>query len=119
LLKTRKERVDLYRQFVSSRRPDLAKASLFEIEEALAEEFKQYVEQRKTNEPKTVFGKIGKFFKNLWDVINVFKKKDLVKYAFDQIIAGKYAPRTIDAQSLSDFVANYPEGAFDRFTIPG
>lgn len=119
LLKTRKERVDLYRQFVSSRRPDLAKASLFDIEEALAEEFKQYVEQRKTNEPKTVFGKIGKFFKDLLDVINIFKKKDLVKYAFDQIIAGKYAPRTIDAQSLSDFVANYPEGAFDRFTIPG
>ena len=111
LLRTDAEREALYKYYVENKRKDLKGQKRSVIEEALAEEFKEYCQSYKN---QTVFGKIRRFFKDLLDFVNVFKKQDLVEKTFRQIRKGYYADRTIDNASLQDFLKRYPNGAFDK-----
>lgn len=116
LLNNRNERIALYKEFVNKYRKDLKHAKLMDIEEAMAESFREYMEYQTDN---SILGRIKRFFKNIVDFINIFKKKDLVKSTYEALRKGGYKSKNIDQESLNELRRVYDKNKKHSLRIPG
>lgn len=114
LLHNKKRRLRIYKEY-QSKHPELKNASMREIEEALAEDFKTYM---LGIQDQTLSQRIQRFFKNIKELIKTFVgKQDVVYQAYEKIRKGKYKGSQLDDESVAEFQRNYQTGAF--FDIPG
>jgi hypothetical protein len=96
-----------------------------DVEEQLAEEFRNYVLSREKN---TILGKIGQFFKDLYSFITGLKKdKSGINQLFKDINGGKYRNYVSSLQGLSfakkgimdvDYVSTKDFQSFETSIIP-
>lgn len=114
LLHNRKRRIKIYQEY-QKQHPELKNASMKEIEEAMAEDFKSYMIGI---ENEGFSARIKRFFKNMKELIKTFVgKQDVVYQAYERIRRGKYAKAEMDKASVEEFKVNFPGGVF--FEIPG
>lgn len=114
LLHNKARRLRIYKEY-QSKHPELKNASMRDIEEALAEDFKTYM---LGIQDQTLSQRIHRFFKNIKELIKAFVgKQDVVYQAYEKIRKGKYKGAQLDAASVEEFKRNYPDGVF--FDIPG
>lgn len=80
----------------------LADATDRDVEERLAEEFRHYVIRKEQD--KSIIGIIRKVFKSLYNLINIFKKKQIqesdIDFLFEQIQEGKFKYHKPTADNL-------------------
>ena len=111
LMHDSKTREDIYRSYVKSH-PQLNKkdVTIKEVEEAMAEDFRMYMEGAYD---KSMSGKIKKLFNDILDfVVSLFSNRREYRQAFKNIESGKYASKKLDSNSTKQFVKAYQNGAF-------
>lgn len=111
LMHDSKTREDIYRSYIKSH-PQLNKkdVTIKEVEEAMAEDFRMYMEGVYD---KSMSGKIKKLFSDILDfVVSLFSNRRAYRQAFKNIENGKYASKKLDANSTKQFVQAYQNGAF-------
>lgn len=88
-----------------------------DIEEALAEEFRMWME---TNMDHSIKGRIKLAFQNIKYFLNtVILHRNKYRSVFRSIQKGKYRNLKINRQSVEDFKSQYPKGAFLNYRLPG
>lgn len=123
LLHTKEERVAIYEEYLKLH-SELKGLKNKEIEERLAEEFRQYCEdidawnERQKNR-NVVSRWLHKIMRNVVDFVNAWQKRGLITKLYKSIHAGAYKGRTIDEYSRNEFIKRYPLGAFSEVRIPG
>lgn len=90
------------------------KASNLQVEEFLAEKFREYVTDREVNQkPTSVIGKIGEWFRQLYELVkSVFtgdnKLTDIdIDHLFESIQQGKYRYNKPLADNVRNFIEDY------------
>lgn len=111
---TEAQRNQLYQEYVKANKQaqNVTKA---EVEEMLAEEFRNYVlDQNKSG----LLYKVIKFFKNLYNTISFWNThKNVIKSFFKSINDGKFKDYKASKQALEEFYSSKPEGL--SYYIPG
>lgn len=115
LLHSPKQRVALYEEYVKTHKK-LKNATYKEIEEAMAEDFRKYMElQTKSG----LSGKIARFFSKIVDLLRVSRRKSQYRKVFESIRAGKYKTKVrLDRQAIKEFEKAYPQGVNMTY-VPG
>lgn len=108
LMHDRATRARIYQEYVE-KHPYLSGKTEKEIEEALADEFKVYMEGF---EDKSIKGRITRFFNNVLDFLIASRRKTEYRNVFKAIASGKYAAIKLDQQSIQEFRQKYQNGAF-------
>ena len=107
LLHTKQQRMAIYREFVENHKSYRNK-TFGEIEEALAEEFRKYMEGV---EGVSISAKVKNFFRKLGDLLIASRRHTAYRQVFDAIHEGYYRNNQhMDAESINEFVKKYPEG---------
>nr|DAJ24232.1 MAG TPA: hypothetical protein [Caudoviricetes sp.] len=87
--------------------PELKNKSYKQIEELLAEDFREYAELRNS---KGVVGFLKRAFDNIKQFSGLFRNKYAMYDVFRNINDGKYRLQQIDKESLQQFKAAYKNG---------
>lgn len=108
------QRRALYQSYVNNH-PEAKRKTTDEVEELLAEEFRNYVlDQNKTG----LLYKVVKFFKKLYNLIRSWNgHKNEYRALFKSIAAGEFKDMTVSKQALQDFYNRNPKGL--SYYIPG
>lgn len=122
LLIPRSQRESVYNSYRSNK-PELANATNQEIEELLAEEFRNYVLLKSTTQPKI---KAISWFNKIWNNIKAFIgiNNAKIEKLFSDINNGKYANLIPKEENISEFRQTYGElvpfkyGNLEFKTIP-
>lgn len=123
LLHTKEQRTAIYEEYLRLH-PESTGMKNKEIEERLAEEFRQYCEDidawnEKQKNRNVVSRWIHKIIRRFIDFVNNWQKKELIAKLYKNIHSGAYKGHTIDEYSLNEFIKRYPEGVFNGVRIPG
>lgn len=108
------QRNALYQDYVNNHSEAKGKTK-DEVEELLAEEFRNYVlDQNKTG----LMYRVVRFFKNLYNLIRSWNgHKNEYRALFKSIAAGEFKDMTVSKQVLQDFYNRRPQGLY--YYIPG
>lgn len=114
LLLTRQQRAALYAEY-ERRHPGEQPRTKREVEELLAEEFRNYM----LNEQKPTLGyRITKFFKNIVNYIKtLFGRTNIQDTLFHNIAKGKFKNFKPEQSVMKEFVDTYQQGLY--YYIPG
>ena len=114
LMLTESQRNALYQNYVNNH-PEAKDKTKEDIEELLAEEFRNYVlDQDRTG----LLYKVVKFFKNLYNLITSWNShKNEYKALFKSIYAGEFKNNVISKEILQEFYNRHPHGL--SYYIPG
>lgn len=116
LLHNKYQRLNIYKDYVS-KHPELKTAKFSEIEEAIAEDFRKYME---VQDGTGLTNKIKKLFTNILDFINKSRNKDILRTVFKRIKNGDYSNLKLDRDSVIEFEKRFPDGVPQtEFYIPG
>lgn len=113
LLLNDKVREQVYQDYVNAH-PDMAEASKQEVEEALAEEFSQYMLDEKAN---TIRYRIKKAFRALKSIFGFNKNGRLVRNLFQRIQGGEFAKYRPSQSLMQEFEQKF--GGELYYYIPG
>lgn len=103
LLHNKDQRESLYMEYAKYHK-NLQNATYQEIEEAMAEDFLSYAENKMDN---SIVGKIKKFFKNVMSFLGLVNNQRLYRQIYDEILSGGYRFAKINEQSAIDFINTY------------
>ena len=106
LLHNKHQRQQIYDSYVKAH-PELKNKSYKQIEELLAEDFREYAELRNS---KGVIGFIKRAFDNIKRFSGLFRNKYAMYDVFRNINDGKYRLQQIDKESLQQFKMAYKNG---------
>lgn len=96
--------------------PNLKGAPYKVIEEAMAEDFRDYMEMRTA---KGIKGKIKRLFNDVLDLISATRRKSEYRHVYRTIRKGQYAGSKLDKSSVEQFKARYNRGAnYGKFMVP-
>lgn len=86
-----------------------------ELEEEMAKDFQQYVNERESGKQSSFFGKIKEFFDRLWASLKrIFKDKGDIQDFYDTVYEGKASEETsIENTASESFNAQQREGVVD------
>lgn len=88
-----------------------------DVEEALAEEFRMWME---TNMDKSIKGRVKLAFQNIKYFLNtVILRRNKYRSVFRSIQKGKYRNLKVNRQAVEDFKRQYPKGVFLNYRLPG
>lgn len=125
LMHSTQERRAIYDSYVAQH-PEYKNLTFREIEEKLAEEFREYVEsmdeetEKRNENKKTWTGRIRNWFNGLIDFLRVTRNKSEYYKAFQRIQNGGYAKGMLDKHSIRQFKHAYKKGAFKiDYYVPG
>lgn len=112
-----KDYLDTHKEFKQHLLDKYGKIENERIEEALAEEFRKYVEGKLDTSLK---GRVKRLFSNILDLIVASRRKSEYRALFKAIQNGHFAKRDIDKASALQFKKIYPYGvASIDHSIPG
>jgi hypothetical protein len=106
LLHNKHQRQQIYDTYVKAH-PELKNKTYKQIEEILAEDFREYAELRNS---KGVVGFIKRAFDNIKRFSGLFRNKYAMHDVFRNINDGKYRLQQIDKESLQQFKTAYKNG---------
>ena len=115
-----KDRQAVYRQ-AARENPALKNASKRQIEEYLAERFRDYMLTKNANlSTKSFKGKMGKFFKNLWDIIYRFYRRlrSMPQYDINTLFSAIDNGRFVNSKIAPDSALSEDE-SFNRLFKSG
>lgn len=105
LLHSPKQRRQIYEAYAKQHK-ELAGAKFKDIEEAIAEEFRVYCEEREYNRDGFV-GWLRRMFDTIIDFVKVWIRKDQVRKLFNDIREGQFKNASLDQESVSEFLNKY------------
>lgn len=108
------ERAILYKEY-EDLHPELKGKMYKEIEEAMAEDFRAYMEMRTSYTPSSIINRLWDDIKTL---IGVANNKSAYRYVYKQIRNGRYAGQKLNDKSVKEFAKKYPKGALMEGYIP-
>jgi hypothetical protein len=87
-----------------------------EIEETLAEGFREYVINRQQDKPTSILSKIGKFFKDLYDFIEAFfvGNNKLTSFEVDSVFKDIYKGRYRNSKMTKDNIARLGNDEYSK-----
>ena len=115
LLHTSQDREILYEEY-EKLHPKLKGKTYKEIEEAMAEDFRRYMEMRDSYNPIKL---LRRLYDNVITFINVSKNRSAYRYVFNKIRKGGYQTARMDSKSVSEFQKRYPGGVYFEGYIQG
>lgn len=124
LLHTKQQRNQIYEAYVAQH-PELKNKRKKEIEELLAEEFREYCEllddkEARINQYKGVRRWLARLMNKFVEFVKTWTRRDLISKMFNDIRSAKYVDKQLDAESVEEFKKAYPKGAYDaNFTASG
>lgn len=118
LLLNKYNRERVYQDYVD-KHPEAKDLTKDEVEELLAEEFRNYMlSYNKYSNKKGLTYRIIRFFQDLYDYVKAFfNKKDITNTLFRQISKGKFKNLKPSEEAMQEFQKKYQEGVF--YYIPG
>ena len=105
----------LYDEFIQ-KHPNLEYKTYEDVEEAMAEDFREYMEMRTSYSPK---GLIKRFYNDVLDLLISTRRKSVYRAVYREIRKGKYKLDKINNQALEEFIKTYPLGIKQSFIIDG
>lgn len=102
-----KDYLDTHKEFKQSLLNKYGKIKNEHVEEALAEEFRKYVQGKLDTSLK---GRVKRLFSNILDLVIASRRKSAYRQLFKAIQKGHFAGKSIDAESALQFKKVYPYG---------
>ena len=106
LMHTKEQRNVLYDAYVEQH-PQYKKAKNSEVEEAMAEDFRQYMELYNELPIKNIFKRV---YNNILDLVIASRRKSIIRRVFNDIKSGRYKNVELDSESVEEFKKLYPNG---------
>lgn len=124
LLHSKQQRNAIYEEYIRLH-PEYKNLRKKQIEELLAEDFREYCERiddklAKINNYSGPRRWIAKLWNRFIEFIKAWTRRDLINTLYNDIRSAKYSGKQLDPESLAEFKKAYPNGAYDTtFTVPG
>lgn len=124
LLHNKQQRAQIYAEYIKLH-PEYKNLYKKNLEELLAEEFREYCERLddeefRINNYKGIKRWIAKLCKRFLEFVRSWGKRDLISKLFNDIRSANYSGQMLDQESILEFRKAYPNGVFDaNFSASG
>ena len=123
LLHTKQQRDNIYKEYIKIH-PEYKTLPKRQLEELLAEEFREYCEFLDDEEARLAnYSGIRKWIARLMnrivEFVKAFGKKDLISKMYKDIRSGVYAKLPLDQQSVEEFNKAYNGKVYSDFSVSG
>lgn len=105
----------LYDEFIQAH-PNLEYSTYLDVEEAMAEDFREYMEMRNSWNPVNL---VKRFYNDVLDLCVATRRKSAYRAVYKDIRKGRYKLDKFNNKSLDEFIEKHPEGIWQQFSIDG